>query len=147
MVRLSLCAPLEYDKAPLVPFAGLFPAGDEAQEFVFCFELDREQAARIDPEPAFFPGELAFSGRRGGAREGQAPAGDARIPEGLYAFVQERRELSRGECAALAIEQQKDGLWERLRLENRLYVRFLFEDGSPVTQLFRPCREPPAEHG
>jgi hypothetical protein len=38
----------------------------------------------------------------------------------------------------MAIEQQKDGLWERLKPGNRLYLRILSEDGSPVTQLFRP---------
>jgi hypothetical protein len=38
----------------------------------------------------------------------------------------------------MAIEQQKDGLWEQLRLGNHLYIRYLFEDGSPVTQVFRP---------
>jgi len=153
LIHLTLRSPIEYVEAPLVPFAGFFPAGDpaagthaaeEAREFLFRFELDQEQAARIDPDPAAFPGELVFAGRRGGGREiagqgAQSVAGRGTLPEGQYAFVQERRELGREECVAMAIEQQKDGLWERLRLGNLLYIRYLFEDGSPVTQLFRPC--------
>ena len=142
LIHLHLRAPIYYAEAPLVPFAALFPADDETREFLFCFELDCEQAARIDPEPASFPGALVFAGKRVGAQEERDCAGNARLPEGLYAFVQKRQELNREECVALAIEQQKDGLWERLRLENRLYIRYLFEDGSPVTQLFRPLLEP-----
>jgi len=145
LIHLTLRSPIEYVEARLVPFAGFFPDGDpaagtpatdEAREFLFRFELDREQVARIDPEPAAFPGKLVFAGRRGGGRE---VARRGTLPEGQYAFVQERRELGREECVAMAIEQQKDGLWERLRLGNLLYIRYLFEDGSPVTQFFRPC--------
>ena len=133
MLHLNLRAPLEYIETPLVPFAGIFPAGGETGEYLFCFELDQGQAIRIDPDPDAFPGRLVFSGKRG------AMQGNLHLPEGLYAFVQKRRELNREECIAMAIEQQKDGLWERLRLGNRLYIRYLFEDGSPVTQFFRPC--------
>jgi len=141
LIHLNLRAPLEYAEAPLTPFAPLFPDSAETREFLFCFELDPAQAARIDPAPAAFPGQLVFSGKRVGKQQEQPkPTGEKRqLPEGFYAFVQERRELAREECVALAIEQQKDGLWERLRLGTRLYVRCLFEDGSPVTQLFRPC--------
>jgi len=138
LIHLHLRAPLEYTEAPLVPFAKLFPAGDETQEFLFCFELNQEQAIRIDPKPAFFPGELIFAGKRNIQQGDGAAEGKRQLPEGLYAFVQERRELDRAECIAMAIEQQKDALWERLRLENWLYIRYLFEDGSPVTQFFRP---------
>jgi len=150
LIHLTLRSPIEYVEAPLVPFARFFPASDpvagthaadEAREFLFRFELDREQAARIDPDPAAFPGELVFAGRRGGGRGAgeRDVAGRGVLPEGQYAFVQERRELGREECVAMAIEQQKDGLWERLRLGNLLYIRYLFEDGSLVTQFFRPC--------
>ena len=135
LVRLDLRAPLEYEVAPgLDPFASL-PADDAAPELLFCFELDREQAGRIDPEAGRFLGELVFSGKGDGAR------GKVQLPAGLYVFAQERRTLSREECVSMAIEQQKDGMWERLRLEPRLYIRCLFEDGSPVVQLFRPYSE------
>ena len=61
------------------------------------------------------------------------------LPQGKYLFTQCRSEavLSRDEWLDLAIEQQKDGLWERNKLLDLLYIRFLFEDGSFVTQVFR----------
>ena len=134
LLRLDLRAPLEYAEAPgLIPFGGAFPG--DAGELLFCFELAQEQAARIDPDAGSFPGELLFAGTSGGQ-------GTVRLPAGLYLFTQRRRLLGREECAYLALEQQKDGLWEKLRLNNLLYIRFLYEDGSPVTQLFRsytPC--------
>lgn len=131
-VHLDLRAPLEYEQAPgLDPFMRL-PGSEAAPELLFCFELNREQAGRIDPDSEYFPGELVFSGKYNGRQ------GDVQLPAGLYLFAQQRTELNREECADMAVELQKEGLWERLRLENRLYIRFLFEDGSPVTQLFRP---------
>jgi hypothetical protein len=132
LVRLDLRAPLAYEEAPgLDPFA-CPPVIEAAPELLFCFELNREQAGRIDPEAGCFLGELVFSGTGDGTR------GKLQLPVGLYAFAQERRTLNREECVSMAIEQQKDGMWERLRLEDRLYIRCLFEDGSAVTQLFRP---------
>ena len=135
LVRLDLRAPLEYEEAPgLVPFS-CPPAAEAAPELLFCFELDREQASRIDPEADRFLGELIFSGK------GDGKQGKIQLPAGLYVFTQQRtgsQTLSREECVSMAIEQQKDGMWERLRLESRLYIRCLFEDGSPVIQLFRP---------
>ena len=142
LVHLDLRAPLDYEEAPgLVPFSRL-PADEAAPEQLFCFEIDREQAGRIDPEADRFLGELVFSGK-GNGRQGKI-----QLPAGLYLFAQQRRtfgsgtessrELNREECVSMAIEQQKDGLWEQLRLGNRLYIRCLFEDGSPVLQLFRP---------
>jgi hypothetical protein len=132
LVRLDLRAPLEYEEAPgLAPFT-CPPADEAAPELLFCFELDREQANRIDPEADHFLGELVFSGK------GDGKQGKIQLPAGLYVFAQQRRPLNREECVNMAIEQQKDGMWERLHLGTRLYIRCLFEDGSPVTQLFRP---------
>ena len=131
LIRLDLRAPLEYAEAPeLIPFDCPPPADETAQELLFCFELNREQAGRIDPEADCFLGELVFSGKSG--------QGSVRLPAGLYLFAQQRRALNREECIGMAIEQQKDGMWERLRPGDRLYIRRLFEDGSPVTQIFRP---------
>jgi hypothetical protein len=131
LVRLDLRAPLEYEEAPgLAPFTNP-PADEAAPELLFCFELDREQAGRIDPEADRFLGELVFSGK------GNGQQGEVQLPAGLYVFAQQRRALNQEGCVNMAIEQQKDGMWERLHLESRLYIRCLFEDGSPVTQLFR----------
>lgn len=137
MIRLNLCTPLAYAEAPELTPACLPPeSGDAAGELLFCFALDREQASRIDPEPEHFLGELVFAGKNGGTEKHSAP--QLLLPAGLYLFAQQRRMLDRKECIAMAIEQQKDGLWERLKPENRLYIRYLYEDGSPVTQIIRP---------
>ena len=133
LVRLDLRAPLWYAEAPgLEPFAYTTEAlcGEE----LFCFEIDPAQGRTIEPDRDRFLGALVFAGRDGGAET-------VRLPAGLYLFTQQRTALGREECTDLAIEQQKDGLWERLRPENRLYVRYLFEDGRAVTQLFRPYSE------
>jgi len=133
LMRLDLRAPLEYEEAPeLIPFKRPLSADEAAQELLFCFELDREQAGRIDPDADCFLGEIAFSGKGTGGQ------GKVQLPAGLYLFAQQRRALDREECINMAIEQQKDGLWEQLWPGDRLYIRYLFEDGSPVTQIFRP---------
>ena len=132
-MRLDLRAPLYYTEAPdLKPFVYASGSGLRG-EAVFCFELDPAQSRSIEPDREHFLGALVFAAR---AEEGAATV---RIPSGLYLFSQKREALNRGDCIDLAIEQQKDGLWERLKPESLLYLRYLFEDGSPVTQLFRPC--------
>ena len=134
-MHLYLRAPLEYEKVPeLIPF-NCPPADENAPELLFCFELDKEQAGRIDPQEDHFLGEPVFSGK------GTNGQGNIQLPAGLYLFNQQRGVLNREECITMAIEQHKDGLWERLHLGNLLYIRYLFEDGSPVTQIFRPYRE------
>jgi hypothetical protein len=145
LLRLELRAPLVYreDKS-LRPFDPDGPADGPAAlpgERVFLFELDAAQGLSIEPDPARLLGPLVFSGRPAaeGAAEGAEPRRE--LPAGRYLFAQERRLLSREECVKMAIEVQKDGLWERLRPEPRLYLRFLTEDGGAVSQVFRPYRE------
>ena len=136
-IHLYLRTPLTYTQAPeLVPFACQQPECETAEELLFCFELDREQAGTIEPQAAYFPGTLVFAAK---SRRDTTARKQVQLPAGLYLFVQERRALNREECIALAIEQQKDGLWEQNKPGTRLYIRYLFEDGNTVTQLFRPC--------
>ncbi|MDR0585000.1 MAG: hypothetical protein LBG57_11735 [Treponema sp.] len=131
--RLDLRAPLCYAEAPdLKPFVYAGGGGPRG-EAVFCFELDPGESRSIEPDRKRFLGALVFAARA----EGGAAA--LRIPPGQYLFSQKREALGREDCIDLAVEQQKDGLWERLKPESLLYLRYLFEDGSPVTQLFRPC--------
>jgi hypothetical protein len=146
LIRLDLRAPLLYVETPgLVPFAYNRAAGpDQRQETLFCFDIDPAQSLNFEPDRERFLGALVFAGQgaEGGCAE-QSPAaeyasGIVQLPAGLYLFAQKREALGREDCVDMTIEQQKDGLWERLKPENRLYVRYLFEDGSPVTQLFRP---------
>jgi hypothetical protein len=136
LVRLDLRAPLLYTKtpAPLDAFDCPSPS-EEALEFLFCFELDQEQSQSIEPQPDNFLERLVFSGKNVQNQN----KGDLELPAGLYLFAQRRGIIGREECIDLAIEQQKDGLWEKIKLGNRLFIRLLYEDGSPVTQLFRAC--------
>jgi hypothetical protein len=139
--RLELLAPLVYIPDPeLLPFPrGETPGGAETAERLFWFALDEAQGRSIEPDPAVFLGPpgaggyLAPAGHRGEGLE---------LPRGRYLFAQERGTLDREGVTAMAIEIQKDGLWERLGLEGRVYLRYLYEDGGAVTQVFRPYREP-----
>ncbi|GHV63385.1 hypothetical protein AGMMS49587_13240 [Spirochaetia bacterium] len=129
-IRLELCSPLRYraDSA-LVPFHYEAGAGD----LLFCFDLDPDQSRSIEPEDACFLGSLVFAGRLT-----ESPGAQLELPAGNYLFAQERDALNRDEFIEMAIEVQKDGLWERLTPAARLYGRYLFEDGRAVTQVFRP---------
>jgi len=133
LVHLDLRAPLAYEPAPALDPFTVTLTNETTPELLFCYAIDPNQANRIDPEAGSFLGELLFSGK------GDGKQGEVQLPAGLYLFSQQRGSaLTREECIHRAIEQQKDGLWERLQLENLLYIRCLFEDASPVTQLFRP---------
>jgi len=154
-LKLKLYAPLVYTEVTGIDPLDFRLSQNEAvkqlvsKELLFCFEIDPEQSGRIDPHIESFPGKLVFTGESslkqgnpaGGLPAGSNPTGSlptGSIPAGLYFFSQVRRLLNLEECVYRAIELQKDGLWERLRLDNRLYIRYLFEDGRPVTQFFRP---------
>ncbi|GHV87136.1 hypothetical protein AGMMS50255_4320 [Spirochaetia bacterium] len=149
-IRLELRSPLFYRMdSELIPFQYEIQAG----EILFCFDLDPVQSRSIEPESAALLGPLVFAGRV----EKQAAQQDnnhqrLELPAGKYLFAQERREgnglrrggnglrdaLNRQEFIEMAIEVQKDGLWERLTPADRLYARYLFEDERTVTQVFRP---------
>ena len=133
LVRLDLRAPLLYTETPgLNAFAC---RGEETSESLFCFELDQEQSQSIEPQPENFLGRLVFSGKNVQNQR----QGNLELPAGLYLFAQRRGVIGREECIALAIEQQKDGLWEKIKMGNRLFLRYLYEDGGLVTQIFRVC--------
>ena len=148
LLRLDLRAPLFYAKIAGLPpetpiFAGTAADGSSLpknEEFLLCYELNPAQSRNIEPEKELLLGPLVFAGRgTGGSDSPQEEA--VSLPAGNYLFVQNRGE--NGHCAPsewldMAVEQQKDGLWERNKPGSRLYVRFLFEDGRFVTQLFRP---------
>jgi len=129
--RLYLHAPLIYAKAdlPLFSFDGT-KAGQ-----LFCLDINPEQSSSIEPEKEKFLGTLIFTGE-----ESNNTVTDETVllPAGVYLFSQKREALGKDDIICLAIEQQKDGLWERYILSDRLYVRHVYEDGKPVTQIFRP---------
>jgi hypothetical protein len=135
-IRLELRSPLFYQADPaLVPFQ--YETGEG--ELLFCFDLDPVQGRSIEPEAAALLGPLVFSGRAAGSPENRhGREGRLELPAGNYLFAQERRALNKQEFIEMAVEVQKDGLWERLAPADRLYLRYLFEDGRTVTQVFRP---------
>jgi hypothetical protein len=150
LIKLDLRAPIVYTPCQFeLKNTGFFPEISEKDEFLFCFELDPVQSLSIEPERDRLLGPLLFSGRKSFSCSETGDSGTLAaldlisLPEGEYLFVQ-RREIglysanSTEEWLDLAIEQQKDGLWEMYKPENLLYVRYLFEDGLWVTQLFRP---------
>jgi hypothetical protein len=63
------------------------------------------------------------------------------LPPGDYLFAQERNFLRPGEITAMAVDIQQEALWQRLKPGGRLFLRYLFEDGRKVTQVFRPVAE------
>jgi hypothetical protein len=145
-MRLELRSSLFYRKDPgLVPWVPAEAAeAEKAEERLFCFALDPIQGRSIEPDPARFLGALLAAGRsvEGSAEpvESVKPTGSLELPAGTYLFAQQRETLGREAFIRMAVELQKDGLWERLELGDRLYLRYLAEHGKTLTQAFRPYR-------
>jgi hypothetical protein len=136
ILRLDLRSPLRFVKDDRIkPFVYKEPA----DETLFCFTVPPDQAGRIDPEAERFLGEPLFGARQGPA-DGGAETAAVELPAGAYLFAQVREALGREDWLFMAMELQKEGLWERLRLGDTVYLRCLFEDNSAVTQVFRPYR-------
>jgi hypothetical protein len=134
--HLELRAPLYYLEA-----SGLEPfETDEREEQVFCFELNGGEGSSIEPDLQHWLGPLLCAGRRRPISAGGEPGFE--IPAGHYLFAQLRGKRNREDFIYMGTEVQKDGLWERYGLENRVFLRRLFEDGLPVTQVLRPCSPP-----
>jgi len=110
----------------------------EKKEFLLCYELNPEQTANIEPIPEKFLGNLLFIGKN--REKTENIDNQVNLPEGHYLFIQKRSEkiLDKTDWLYLAIEQQKDGLWERNKLGDTIYIRLLYEDKKTVTQIFRP---------
>jgi len=135
IIRLNLVSPLYYaPEKDSDPFD--YREGDG--EKLFCFELNAAQAHDFEPEKTNFLGNIVFSGKTadGGV------SGRTELPHGNYLFAQKREILSHKDIIDIAVEIQQEGLWQRLLLGESLFLRYLFEDGCSVTQLFRPYTEP-----
>jgi len=144
---LNLLAPVFY--APLDnpdPFGAI----DEAElasgrEKLFCFELDETWCNSIEPDKEKLLKSLFFAGIHPLETSGTEETLDSpkektsfELPAGNYLFIQKREIADREEIMDMIIEIQQEGLWQRLKLGKELYLRYLYEDGSSVTQLFRP---------
>ena len=135
VLRLNLLSSLCYVPEEKVdPFD--YKEGDG--EKLFCFELDESQTFVFEPDRTAFPETPLFSGRADCGAETQPRA---ELPQGSYLFAQKREILSRDDIIDMAVEIHQEGLWQRLLCGKKLYLRYLFEDGCPVTQLFRPYTE------
>jgi len=157
LTLLNLCTPLPYNKSVCQDPSLLKYEKLENEEILLCYEVNPIQGCSIEPDQDYFLGKLLFIGQRlleskvastSSATKGQDKTERIELvllPQGNYLFTQCRSEavLSSDEWLDLAIEQQKDGLWERNKLLNLLYIRFLFEDGSLVTQVFRAVEGAP----
>jgi hypothetical protein len=109
-------------------------------EILLCYRINPGQGGSIEPDREFFLGQQVFAGIKSSvANAGENPV---LLPEGVYLFTQTRGFLEKGQWLEMALEQQKDGLWERNKLEDTLYARYLYEDGSVVTQALRPVLKP-----
>ena len=144
--RLNLLYPLCYTHADdSDPFG--YREGDG--EKLFCFELDKDGCLSFEPDKTKLLAGLVFGAKAARAAPGgkQAPCPQGKrqtlteLPRGNYLFAQKREILSRDDIIDMAVEIQLEGLWQRLVLGERLYLRYLFEDGRGVTQLFRPYEE------
>jgi len=152
-MKLRLCAPLFYTKIDIKndDFCSKLLKNEE---FLLCFEVNPLQSHNIEPNQGQFLGSLLFTGRKveetppnqeentnlSEKNKKIEDSGTVSLPQGLYLFVQQRSEQTPNlaEWLDMAIEQQKDGLWERNKLGNLVYVRYLYEDEAFVTQVFRP---------
>jgi hypothetical protein len=133
ILRLDLRSPLFFVKDEgLTPFV----YNDLADDLLFCFKVSPDQAGRIDPEAERFLGVRLFGARR--VADSNPEPACIELPAGAYLFAQERVALSQEDWLFMAMEVQKEGLWERLKLGDEVYLRCLFEDNSAVTQVFRP---------
>ncbi|QQO09558.1 hypothetical protein [Breznakiella homolactica] len=128
---LDLRSPLVYARdAKMRPFEYSRDSG----ETVHSFTVFPEQAYTIEPSEEHYIGAPEWIGRSTGT-EAAGPL--AEIPGGLYFFSQTRMVLDRDDFIRMAIEVQKEALWQKKSLGTRLYLRYLYEGGGPVTQVFR----------
>jgi hypothetical protein len=116
-----------------------FPPGlpDDSQspepfpETLFHFRINRSVAFAIETDGKDYLGSLIAAGR-------VDTNGGMELPAGEYFFTQVREKLDTGAFIELALELQKEGLWERVRLGKTVYFRTLWEDGAQVSQVLRP---------
>ncbi|MDR3325278.1 MAG: hypothetical protein LBS82_04770 [Spirochaetaceae bacterium] len=125
VMRLELYRPISYvrDDA-LDPFNVAASAVASAEgELLFCFQAE--------------PLELQCAGFE--LYDGEIHE-EVALPAGRYCFAQERELLARRAIADMAAEIRRFAAGDGCELENKLYLRYLFEDGKIVTQLFHPHR-------
>ena len=144
--HLNLISPLFYresgDEEILIQKNKKFLSGqiENGEEKIFCYELDEHEFLNFDPDKEKLIKKLIFCGNRINEAENEKEIlKKIELPKGFYLFSQNRKLLNREEIMDLVIEVQKESLWQKLKPCDLFYLRFLFEDNSIVTQIFRPC--------
>jgi hypothetical protein len=135
---------LPFDPCSGNVFARALDSGE--REALFWYEIRAAQACSIEPDSGAYLGPLIAAGNAAAAGNSvnESPANAALIlPAGGYLFTQVRNgpheaDKAASLCVELAVELQKEGLWERLTLGNTVYFRTLWEDGARVFQALRP---------
>ncbi len=135
--RLDLRKKLEYIKTDLPPFT--FP--ENAEEVLIMFEVDHGEGKSIEPDPSKLLGQPRWTGIM--KKDTSVDDAVTELPLGKYFFSQVREILDEAGSAELAVEVQKEALWERRKLGDKVYLRYLYEHGSPVTQIFRELLDDP----
>ena len=107
-------------------------------EKLYCFELDENDRKSFEPDKSKFFDRLVFGGDAAGEPPKKNGETLLKLPKGNYLFAQKREIMHRDDIIAMAVEIQLEGLWQRLELGEKLYLRYLYEYSSGVTQLFRP---------
>jgi len=130
-ICMNLCHSLFFKKIDKLPETIL-----ENGDFIQCYRINPSQSRNIEPDPAKFIENLHFTGQKDDI---ESKGEKVELPKGQYIFSQYRAEnvLKKDEWLEMVIEQQKDGLWERKELNDLFFLRFLYEDGAFVTQIFR----------
>ncbi len=125
VMKLDLRAPLPYRRE-------LGPPLTDDDERVCLYELDDRTGQDLDPQAEGYLGEPILTAGIHGAGE------EVAVPQGTYLFAQLKAAPEPHIQTALAIEVQKEGLWQGLAMGKRLYVRILREEDGTVTQALRP---------
>jgi len=138
LIYLDLRQPLFYTKTSFLG-THLPLQIPENGEVLLCYELNPAQSRNIEPNRELLLGNLVFAGQKNHETQQTTTEEEVFLPQGHYLLVQYRADkaLEQEKWLDMAIEQQKDGLWEQHKPGNLLYVRFLYEDGAFVTQVFR----------
>ena len=94
-------------------------------EKIFLYTLNPNEAKKIDPDTKNY-----FIGR----------AEEVSVMETSQYYVVQfwRDNLTQSELLDAAVELQKEALWNRLKLNDKLYLRAITGDGVSKVQLWRP---------
>jgi hypothetical protein len=132
VTHLELYRPLTYVKDnSLDPFA-IESVNEVAGELLFVFGLDAERVKKGGGGNDYFT-RLLEAGYE--LYDGEIHD-EIAMPRGNYYFTQERALLKKDAIINMAGAIEEFAVNDGHKLETKLYLRYVYEDGSAVTQLF-----------